>query len=250
MFPILTDKLSFPKVADYWSREIHPPAPKDELLADLEKGWWLGEIGQAAFSRLQLLKHMFKFRENYKGLVFVTEDDAGPPITTEQPDGDVLVDPLPRVHVPSNAEEWDNDSCAVAFKTLADLPSIEHYPRIIPALRSIEITRDEFFKWLGDRGSDIPIFWGRRCDPPTSLKPAPDKEIARAIGDEYDDASASDAKPPNIRELVAPVQGRLKRLGFEASSTKIQEIGKRPEFGSRRWKIGKTRKGKGLTRSS
>jgi hypothetical protein len=60
MFPIAESTLSFGEIADYWSREIHPPASWDEILRTLESAWWLGELrGNSGPTRLQRLKNMF-----------------------------------------------------------------------------------------------------------------------------------------------------------------------------------------------
>jgi hypothetical protein len=133
---------------------------------------------------------------------------------------------------------------------LADSPSFREYPEFSPALDFIELTRDEFVKWLGVRGFEIPAFWGRGGDTPTPLKQAPDKLIEKAISDVYDLADASGAKPPNIKELVNPVQHRLKANGFKASGSKIQVIGGDPKFKGRRGRIGKTLKKEGRAVSS
>jgi hypothetical protein len=44
MFPIAKPALSFGEIADYWTREIHPPASWEEILRTLESAWWLGEL--------------------------------------------------------------------------------------------------------------------------------------------------------------------------------------------------------------
>jgi hypothetical protein len=165
MFPIYKDRLPFLEIAKYWSREIQPPASSKELLAHLEEAWWLGEIaGDAALSRLQLLKKMFESRRHYQHIVFVTEDDPGPPTIVKQPDGTVQVDVSPQILVPRDSEEWNEVSCAAAFEMLAKSPSFKYYPEISPGLDFIELTRDEFVKWLLVRGYEIPRFWGRRGD--------------------------------------------------------------------------------------
>jgi hypothetical protein len=106
MFPIDKDRLSFLEIAKYWSREIQSRASREELLARLEAAWWLGEIaGDAALSRLQFLKKMFESRRHYQHIVFVTENDPGPPISVKQPDGTVQVDVRPQIIVPRDSEE-------------------------------------------------------------------------------------------------------------------------------------------------
>jgi hypothetical protein len=66
--------------------------------------------------------------------------------------------------------------------------------------------------------------------------------INNAIRSEYNDATAARAKPPNIRELGAPVQRRLDREGFYASKRRIQLLGEAAEFKLRRRPPGRTLK--------
>jgi hypothetical protein len=56
MFPIADDKLSIPQIADYWAREICPPASPAELQILIEKAWWRGELVGDGASRLTLLR--------------------------------------------------------------------------------------------------------------------------------------------------------------------------------------------------
>jgi hypothetical protein len=216
----------------------------------LEGAWWLGEIaGDAAISRLQLLKRLCKPKRRFQGIVFVTKDGVDQPIGVKQPDGTVQVDVRPRIIVPRDSEEWNEVSCAAAFEMLARSPSFEHYPEISPGLDFIELTRDEFVKWLLVRGFEIPTFWGRGGET-TPLRQAPPNLIEKAISDVYDLADASGAKPPNIKELVKPVQDLLKAKGLKASGRQIQDTGGGPKFKGRRGKIGTTLKKEGRARSS
>ena len=57
---------------------------------------------------------------------------------------------------------------------------------------------------------------------------------------EYDAAEAAGKKPPNIKELAAPVQLRLEEEGFSASKRRIQLLGEAEEFKRRRRPPGKT----------
>jgi hypothetical protein len=70
----------------------------------------------------------------------------------------------------------------------------------------------------------------KRSEP--KLKSAPESMIRRVITDVYDAADKEKTKPPNINELPAKVQPRLKDLGYEASGRQIKVIGK--DFSDRR----------------
>jgi len=60
MFPIAKRKLTLSDISNYWSREISPPASRNELYGLLEGAWWIGEIhGDSAISRLELLKRFY-----------------------------------------------------------------------------------------------------------------------------------------------------------------------------------------------
>jgi hypothetical protein len=255
MFPITTDKLSLFKIADYWSREIQPPASRDELLALLEGAWWRGEIsGDSATTRLQFLKNMFKLipKCDAPRIVFVAGGEAGPPTYFELPNGSVSVDVRPRVPVPStDTDTWNEDSCAEAFQALAGIeePSSKHYWEFSPGIDFIELTRDEFIQWLGVRGIDIPTFWGRLGDTTTPLKNASNDMILKAISDVYDLAEANHTKPPNLNELPLPVLDRLTSKGFKTSANQIKKLGGCPEFHSRRGKVGRTLSRKGMGRA-
>jgi hypothetical protein len=64
------------------------------------------------------------------------------------------------------------------------------------------------------------------------LKLAPESTIRGAITDVSDAADKEKTKPPNINELPAKVQRRLKDRGYKASGRKIKDIGK--DFADRR----------------
>jgi hypothetical protein len=81
MFPISDDTMSFSNIADYWSREIKPSASVLELLKELERAWWRGEIvGETGLTRLNLIRYLFKSTDDF-GIVFVVDDQPGPPET-------------------------------------------------------------------------------------------------------------------------------------------------------------------------
>jgi hypothetical protein len=161
MFRRSADRLSFLQIAKLWAREIQPSASLDELVDELESAWWRGEIvGNSAKTRLQFLQTMFGFRKNL-GIAFVTPTEPGPPDFTELENGGVKVDISPRIIVPCETEPWTDESCAIAFETLANSPSRENFPLLSISLHFIELTGEEFFGWIEKRGFDVPTFWKR-----------------------------------------------------------------------------------------
>jgi hypothetical protein len=72
------------------------------------------------------------------------------------------------------------------------------------------------------------------------LRPAPDSMIHKAISEVYDEAEKCALKPPNVKEIVAPVQTMLLDKGYEASGRHIQELAEHRMHKSRRRKPGTT----------
>ena len=70
------------------------------------------------------------------------------------------------------------------------------------------------------------------------LRPASDPAIDEAISKAYDDAAAAQQKPPNLVQLVTPVQAILKLQGVRASTTQIQKLARADEHKARRLRPG------------
>lgn len=61
VFPVSSNQtLSFPKIADYWSREMKPPTSSDELFNFLVKAWWRGDLLAIGVARIDVLKAIHK----------------------------------------------------------------------------------------------------------------------------------------------------------------------------------------------
>jgi hypothetical protein len=73
-----------------------------------------------------------------------------------------------------------------------------------------------------------------------SLRSAPEPEIHKAITTAYDNAEATSAKPPNLREIKSPVQAILLNRGYKASGNQIQKLAEAPQHQRRRRQVGKT----------
>jgi hypothetical protein len=77
-------------------------------------------------------------------------------------------------------------------------------------------------------------------DSPPSLLEASEKQVRQAIGEIYDHVECG-RKPPNKRELVKPVQEKLRAAGAQKSGRQIMVIADDPRYKSRRWRRGQTR---------
>jgi hypothetical protein len=71
-------------------------------------------------------------------------------------------------------------------------------------------------------------------EPEPRLRPATDGQIDRAITHVYDAAEQNQVKPPNVNEVVAPVQARLVEQGRQASGEQIKRIAEAEKHKARR----------------
>jgi hypothetical protein len=241
MFPVSKPELSFADISEYWGPELK--LSRDRAQALLEEAFWLGEISIAlGITRLELLKRLVKWMRNCDSpdIVFVTPESTPPPKTMELTDH---IDLRPRVVVPSgDAETWTEESCDATFEAMSEITSLQHYAEWSPGFHATKLTRDEFFKLIALRDFPYPMFWKRANHEMASinLRPAQDRVIVDEIRRVYDRAHIKRTKPPNINEVVEPVQARLREMGQTASAAQIKKIGEKPEFKNRRRPPGKT----------
>jgi hypothetical protein len=160
MFPIADETLTFSEIADYWSRELTPPASDLELLRLLERAWWRGQIvGETALTRLKLIQYLFRHAQDFP-VVFVIGEESGTPVIEKMADGSVEVDLWPRLHVPSaDPETWNDTSCGTTYDVLAQAQCLMADPTVGPALRGINLSQREFMNWLEASGYAKPRFW-------------------------------------------------------------------------------------------
>jgi hypothetical protein len=96
---------------------------------------------------------------------------------------------------------------------------------------SVLIERASIKAWLGI---------GRGAEVPSSFKNAPDARILNEIRAEYDAADTANRKPPNVKQIIKPVQAALRSAGFNASGKHIEELAGAEEFKKRRRRPGAT----------
>jgi hypothetical protein len=160
MLPIAESTLSFGEIADYWSREIYPPASWDEILRTLESAWWLGELrGNSGPTRLQRLKNMFTSMRQRDDLEIGFIVSPGPlPVDLQD-----RFKPRYQIRVRSDhTESWDEAACSDAFAALAKTCSKESYPELKVGFTLTKLSYEEFSTWCTKRGFSIPTFWKPR----------------------------------------------------------------------------------------
>lgn len=162
MFPIPSGRhLSLLRISDYWSREAHPAVRMRETETELIQAWWRGElVGSNGPSRLEVLRMLFQLRQDR--IEFIAPGmEALPQFEPTHDGGLIVIRPL-SVPLPNGQpESWDDRNCAPAYEALADgWHWLEGDDVIEPDVLGTELTRDEFFGWLGKRGPWRPAFWG------------------------------------------------------------------------------------------
>jgi hypothetical protein len=111
-------------------------------------------------------------------------------------------------------------------------------------LKLLLVKESEFLAWLdGATGvtkhaTEVPAANVGATSP--ALKPAPESKIDEAINAEYDTAEQKGLKAPNVKEIVALVQPRLRAQGFNASGRQIQQVADADKHKSRRRQPGRT----------
>jgi hypothetical protein len=91
-----------------------------------------------------------------------------------------------------------------------------------------------------DYGQYIAQLMAKRHPGAARRKRATFSEVRNAITAVYDAANETGAKPPNLVEIIKPVQAMLDRQGFEASGRVIQKLAADPQHDLRRRKPGRT----------
>jgi len=163
MWPIREARLSLSKIADYWSREISPPASQRDLIAELIKAYWRGELQLTGITgRLRLLRSLHEgFRDQ---IAFAVQDCPEPEQFESLPDGGgQLIRPVRVPIPPGDSSTWSEGDCADAFEALAQewewMPD-DILERALPGFAGAELAREQFIGWIGPKGFPAPRFWG------------------------------------------------------------------------------------------
>lgn len=92
--------------------------------------------------------------------------------------------------------------------------------------------------WIYVAKADLPE---HQEDPGTAeLRKATKSRIRDEIDAAYADAAAQETKPPNVAQIRPIVRDRLRKAGFRATGTSIEEIAGEPQFQKLRGPVGVT----------
>jgi hypothetical protein len=196
VFPVPSSQpLSFPEVADYWSREMKPPASRDELFELLVKAWWRGDLVASGAQRVDVVKAIHKFPPSW--VTFEANQEI-----KELPDGIVEVRrfvPLPK----SKPDSWMDDDCTVAFQVIAEIWDSSDFKLLVPVVWGLKLREAEYTRWVESCGYHRGTFWASAEERENST---PANRISRAsltaLAREYYESLQKDGKNPTQNGFV------------------------------------------------
>ncbi len=193
------------QIADDWSREIQPARSLDELLNELVKAWWRGELDAGSGpTRLKLLRALFK--TSRAEIPFWVKGEDPPQTSWELPDGGVEVLIVPVLPIPSSEPEaWAVEECAAAYDAIAEHWRDSCFDLISPLVTGgISLFEPAFAQWIAACGHTPPEFWRRPQS--HSLSPDPPPAPAFAVGSNV-------STPPKLSPRKrGPVPATLQRV--------------------------------------
>jgi hypothetical protein len=154
VFPVPSSQtLPFPKIADYWSREMKPPTSQHELFDFLVKAWWRGDLFASGAKRVDVLKAIYNNPPSW-----ITFEDGQQ--ITELADGVVEVRqiiPLPR----SSRDSWTDGDCNETFQIIARIWNSSDFELFVPVVWGLHLSEIEYTRWVKSCGYQRGSFWTR-----------------------------------------------------------------------------------------
>jgi hypothetical protein len=195
VFPVPSSQpLSFPKIADYWSREMKPPTSRDELFDFLVKAWWRGDLLASGAERVDVLKAIHNNPPSW----ITFEDDQQ---IRELPNGVVEVRrfvPLPK----SNPDSWTDDDCTEAFQVIAEIWDSSDFELFVPVVWGLQLREDEYTRWVKSCTHQRGSFWTKGKKEKGS-SPKISKASVTDLAREYYDSAQSPTQDGFVKWLKA-----------------------------------------------
>jgi hypothetical protein len=129
MLPILEDVLHLRDIAEYWSRELQRVRTQSEIYVQLLSGFRQGKVAAVfvhvhPIDRQSVLKGINSTRKSvpdHPGFTLVDSAEEIPPRVVLHPDGSATIDQTFYIVLPSNDQDWTDETLNAAYDKFATL---------------------------------------------------------------------------------------------------------------------------------
>lgn len=165
MYPISERELTVSEIAEHWLKHRDDKATASDLVSELLKRFWLGELPLRAplsaetWERAELLAVLRKVLSEPKvEQLFAPLDEP----TTES--GEMVVELPPRVKLPAEPTQWTKAALEQAYCAMAQRKD-EHYTALPLPIAEFLVRREDFAALCDREGWPRPGFWFRTSWP-------------------------------------------------------------------------------------
>jgi len=109
--PLITAQvLRFVKLAGYLARSVGEVRSEDDIMSDLLRAFWLGELTGVTYSGSPrdpaAVLNVVAVRREHPGFVLVEREEETSLAVEQHADGSVSIDPRARFLLPANRDQW------------------------------------------------------------------------------------------------------------------------------------------------
>lgn len=176
MYPLADTELALHDLVGHWLKHREDQATASDLISELLKRFWLGELPLRAHLRdqpwdrrelLAVLRTILPKEEVEQ--LFAPEDE---------PVNEFVVEIPPRVRLPADPSAWSEVALDAAYAALAKRRSGDYTPDSLPALSAFLVHRDDFGALCERLGWPRPRFWFRTEWPRQGVRAKREDEFA------------------------------------------------------------------------
>lgn len=152
--------LTLSEVAEHWSQETCPKREVHDLINEMLKHWWAGNLKLDGPSRLEIMELLLE--HSGEGLLFLVQAQIPPITCVEYDDGSADVDVGHQVPIPSfDPNTWGEANCTEAFRALSELRDYQAYGEdmVFGIHAALMVSEPAFRSWLVQNHVNVPKFW-------------------------------------------------------------------------------------------
>jgi hypothetical protein len=171
--PLITAQvLRFAKLAEYLARSAGEVRSEDDIISDLLKAFWLGELTGVTHSGSSWdpvgILNLVAVRREHPGFVLVEREEETSPVIERHADGSVSIDPRERILLPADPAHWTEEVRSRVYAELAQR-SIRDFADVVKVvLYSLDAQKEDYGAYCDRVGIRRPYFWfgaGRQPEP-------------------------------------------------------------------------------------